>query len=387
MSKSWPEATKAEVERMLGEGFGPTEIARVLDIRRESVRQYGKTYEQIHGRPASTAKAGAPFQIPEGHKLKGISALVDGEGNEVLRWVKTAQDLSVADVVENIREAFAEYEGKAEPIALPAVSDIDTMTLYPWADWHMGLYTWREETGANWDLKIAENVIGSHFDELVRRSPPSRVGVILGGGDLIHADNSENRTARSGNALDVDGRFPKVIQTTCRLTVRCIDAALGKHQQVIVRILPGNHDPHASVAIAYFLMAWYRNEPRVQVDIDPSLFWWFRFGKVMLGATHGDNVKIKDMPMLMAHRMAEDWGVTKFRYVHGFHIHHKTVLATEGLGCICETHQTPAPQDAWHFGAGFLSGRSLKSITYHQEYGEISRSTLAILDAKMDNAA
>jgi hypothetical protein len=86
------------------------------------------------------------------------------------------------------------------------------------------------------------------------------------------------------------------------------------------------------------------------------------------------------MPSIMAHRRSEDWGVTKFRYVHGFHIHHVSKYATEGHGVISETHQAPIPQDAWHFGAGFLSGRSLQSITYHRDFGEIARCRIAILD-------
>ena len=134
-------------------------------------------------------------------------------------------------------------------------------------------------------------------------------------------------------------------------------AALRRHEHVTLRILPGNHDEHSAVAIAYFLLAWYRNEPRVTVDVDPSLFFWFRFGAVLLGATHGHTVKIAQMPSIMAHRRASDWGETKFRYCHGFHLHHSAKTATEGDGVICEVHQAPIPQDAWHFGAGFLSGR------------------------------
>lgn len=370
-------------------------IARALGLAPSTVKnrlrhiasiEAPTAYEQIHGQRSAT-NIGKPFSIPEGHVLKGVSALVDGEGNEVLRWIKTREDLSVADVVETIREAFKDYEGRAEPIPAPAVSDTDLLTLVPLADWHVGLFSWQGETGVNWDLKIAEQTIGQGIDDLIERSPASAHAIVLGGGDLLHADNQENRTARSGNALDVDGRYQKVLMTACRLVVRTVDACLRKHRHVTVRILPGNHDEHSSVAVSYFLLAWYRNEPRVTVDVDASLFWYHRFGKVMLAATHGHTVKIKDMPQIMAHRRAEDWGATKFRYAHGFHIHHKTERATEGGGVIMETHQTPTPQDAWHYGSGFLSGRSLKSITYHKDYGEYSRVTLAVLDAGQDNKA
>ena len=53
------------------------------------------------------------FERAVSYVLKGVSALVDGKGDELIRWVKTREDLSVADIVETIREAFKEYEGRA----------------------------------------------------------------------------------------------------------------------------------------------------------------------------------------------------------------------------------------------------------------------------------
>jgi hypothetical protein len=119
----------------------------------------------------------------------------------------------------------------------------------------------------------------------------------------------------------------------------------------------------------------------VTVDTDPSVFWWHHFGRVLLGATHGDKAKIGQMPSIMAHRQAEAWGQSRFRYVHGFHLHHTAKFSTEGGGVISEIHQAPIPQDAWHFGSGFLSGRSIQAISYHAELGEVARVRTAILDA------
>ncbi len=231
-------------------------------------------------------------------------------------------------------------------------------------------------------LKYAERIIGSSIEDAIARSPVSALAVVLGGGDLLHADTNENRTARSGNILEADGRHQKSLEVAQRLKVRTIDAALARNEKVIVRILQGNHDEYSAVAIAYFLSAYYRLESRITVDLDASLFWWHRFGQVMLGATHGHTVKLAQMAAIMAHRRAEDWGKTKFRYVHGFHIHHQSKVATEGNGVIAESHQAPIPQDAWHYGAGYLSGRSVQTITYHARFGEISRVRVAILDAE-----
>lgn len=324
---------------------------------------------------------GDAFAVPAGHVVKGVSALVDPSGNEIIKWVKTREGGAPVDIIAACKAAMEGYSPAALPAQAPVLASGNLLTLFPANDWHLGMHAWGRETEENWDLKIAEARIGAAAVEAIERSPPSVEAVLLGGGDLMHSDNNSNTTARSGNALQVDGRYQKIVEVACRLKVRVTDAMLGRHGRVIVRILPGNHDEHAAVAIAYFLAAWYRNEPRVTVDLDPSLFWWHRFGKVLLGATHGHTVKIQAMPGIMAHRRAEDWGLTRYRFCHGFHLHHSAKFATEGDGVISEIHQAPIPQDAWHFGAGFLSGRSLQTITYHHDFGEVSRSRVAILDA------
>lgn len=324
---------------------------------------------------------GDEFEPLKGHIVKGESALLDPDGRVLAKWVKTRLgELDPIALAEALKESFAKYRPHASVAKAPATPDSDLITIVPANDWHIGMFSWSKESAENWDLKIAERTIGASIEDTIARSPASAQGVLLGGGDLLHADTARNMTA-NGTPQDVDGRYQKVLEVATRLKVRAVDAALRRYGHVTVRVLRGNHDENASVAIAYFLAAWYRNEPRVTIDTDPSLFWWMRFGKCLFGSTHGHTVKIGNMPGIMAHRRAEDWGASKFRYVHGFHLHHSAKVATEGNGVICEIHQAPIPQDAWHFGSGFLSGRSMQAITYHRNFGEIGRVRTAILDA------
>lgn len=330
--------------------------------------------------------AGDEFAVPTGHRVKGVSAFLDPDGRELHKWVKTTEGDDPVDYASALKEAFANFKPVARPKAAPALVAEELLTLVPCNDWHVGMYAWGREVGESWDLGIAERVIGQGVDDLIARTPASAVAVALGGGDLLHSDNNFNRTAKSGNALDVDGRHAKVLEVATRLMVRVVDRCLERHDRVIVRNLPGNHDEHSAAAVTWFLQAWYRNEPRVTVDLDAGLYWWHRFGLVLLGATHGHTVKIEAMPAIMAHRRAADWGATRFRYVHGFHLHHTAKFATENHGVVSEIHQAPIPQDAWHHGAGFLSGRSLQAITYHARFGETSRSRVAILDANNEGS-
>ena len=326
-------------------------------------------------------ESGEVFEVPTGHAVKGESALLDPDGRIIAKWVKTAREhekgaLAAAEI---LKEYFKDYRGVARPMKAPDFANRDLLTFFPCADWHLGLLVWGQETnGENWDLPTAVNRIFRTYQHLISTTPKSETCVILGGGDLLHSDNYENKTSRSGHTLDVDGRWPKVLKAASELMTRIVELAAQRHKNVIVRLLPGNHDEQSAIALTFFLEAHFRNESRVVVDCDPALYWWYVFGKVMLGSTHGHTVKIDKMPGIMAHRRAEDWGRTQFRYVHGFHLHHSAKTATEGEGVITEIHQSPAPQDAWHYGSGFLSGRSMKAIVYHREYGEIARSQMAM---------
>jgi hypothetical protein len=166
--------------------------------------------------------------IPAGHVVKSVSTLKDAQGRMVQEWVKTREGTDPVAVVDAIKAAFDGYQGRHEPIPAPAAASADLVTLLPLADWHIGAHAWGRETGVDWDLKIAEEVIGRAVENVVERSPASGLGVVLGGGDLMHADNQDNRTARSSNQLDVDGRYPKVFDVASRLTVRTVDAMLRR---------------------------------------------------------------------------------------------------------------------------------------------------------------
>lgn len=327
-----------------------------------------------------TKEHGEVFQVPEGHTVKGVSALVDADGRTIQAWQKTAVDRNPADLAEALKRAFENYEPYSEPVKPPAYCDESLLNLVPCNDWHVGMFAWRRETDTNWDLKIAEREIGRGIEDAVARSPRAATAIVLGGGDITHSDNHSNETEKSRNKLDVDGRHIKTVEVAGRLMARTVDAALRHNDRVIVRNLKGNHDKETAAAVAWFLSAWYRHEPRVHVDLDQSIFFYHQHGKVMLAATHGHEAKLRDMPQIMASRRAEMWGATLYRYAHGFHVHHKSGFVTEGGGVVAESHQAPIPQDAWHYGAGFISGRSLQTITYHADMGEVARVRVALTD-------
>ena len=133
-----------------------------------------------------------------------------------------------------------------------------------------------------------------------------------------------------------------------------------------------------SHVITIALELFFAGNPRVKIDSDPSEFFWHRHGKVLIGANHGHKVKPEEMPGVMASYRSEDWGKTKFRYCYGGHIHHRSKGGGEKHGAIWETFQTIAGKDAYAHSHGYSSGRSLVSITHHDERGEVMRQTVSI---------
>ena len=311
--------------------------------------------------------------VPEGYVVKGVSTYYNSEGVAAGQWVKSS--LSEQHRYEVMREAVLgladEVRGLAPITNPPTSSESDLMAVYPMGDPHFGLYSYAEETGDNFDLQIAERVTCNAIDRLVASAPSSSTALLLNLGDAFHADDSSNQTPSSGHALDVDTRFAKVAKVALKAMVHCVRRLLEKHEKVIVWNMAGNHDPHSAMWLAIAMDAFFTNDPRVEVDLSPSLYKFYRFGRVLIGAHHGHGAKSNDLPLLMAADRPEDWGNTEFRHWMCGHIHHWT--AKEHPGVVVETFPTLAGKDAWHAGKGYRSRRDMNCIVFHAEYGEIQR--------------
>lgn len=318
--------------------------------------------------PATTA--------PEGLVLKGASVL-SRDGREVVRWDKYGSDgeLSDATLAKTVREAM---EGC--PLTYDVFPLYDTaphlLTVIPLIDWHVGLLAWEEETGSNYDLNIAQDTLRRAMTDLVEATPPSAKCVVLGLGDLLHFDGYEARTERSGNMLDTDSRYPKVLRAALQLVKYTIDLALTRHDTVDVRIMAGNHDTRAALAVAIALAEGYDKHPRVTVNDCPSYIWFERYGKVLLGATHGDKAKMADMPLLMAVDRPEDWAASTRRRVFTGHIHHERLREVGGV--VVESLRSPVAKDAWHSFEGYRAGRSVYAYTFWTDGSRMARHEFEI---------
>jgi hypothetical protein len=342
-------------------GVDQSAVSRSIVALRKKAAAQG--YSPAHGMTKT---------VPDGFKVKGVSTLYNGKGEVASQWVKsTADDSAREQALNDFAASLAEgIKGLAPATIAPAYCDSDLLCVYPIGDPHFGLKVWAQEGGDNFDLDIAEQLTCGAIDRLIASAPAAKTAILLNLGDHFHADNQSNTTT-AGTVVDVDGRWAKIQQIGLRAMLYCIQRLLEKHEKVIFRINRGNHDKHASYALALMISCYFHNEPRVEVDLSPNAVWYYQFGKVLIGSTHGDTIKGPMMMGVMAADRPAMWGETVHRAWLVGHVHH--VDLKEYPGGTVEYFRTLAAGDAWHTGQGYRSGRDMRLIVMHKDHGEIER--------------
>ena len=242
-------------------------------------------------------------------------------------------------------------------------------------DLHLGKFCWGKETGGeNYDAKIAARVYGQAFREMVEQIkgfglPVKRV-LIPFGNDFLNANNEEGTTAK-GTPQHNDGRQQRTYAKGFDITEEAVDWVAQELGPVDLLAVPGNHDPDEVFRLAHALRIAFRHHPQVQVDDSPGTRKYYRFGKVLIGLDHGDEISAKDLPLQMAAQRPQDWAETAAgcrEWLLG-HVHHRRAREFD-----CEAEDGPvmvrwfpslAPADVWHSKKGFnLSARSAEWLFY-----------------------
>ncbi len=311
---------------------------------------------------------------PEGYKLKGTSTYYDKDGLVRGQWVKT--NAAIEELQAMQKAVFEQMCSELKPlkkIAAPKRCDQDLLTLYTLTDCHVGMLAWDKETGADWDLAIAENTICEMFIRMIDAAPASAVGIVNQLGDFLHFDSLVPLTPTSHHVLDADSRYQKVVDAAVRILRRVIEHALTKHEKVQVYMIEGNHDPTGSVWLRVMFAHLYEKNQRVTVGLSPNPYEAYQHGLNLIGFHHGHLAKKEKLPLLFAAKFPQMWGATEFRVVHVGHLHN--VVEQEHAGISVYQHPTVAAPDAYAARNGWLSKRQATSMTYDKNDGEINRDT------------
>ena len=347
--------------------------AQVLGINRSALRRGIRAVEQRAAQQGYSPQHDMIHTVADGFRVKGVSTYYNAEGQAAGQWVKSTEDQEHRRaILQEAFDAMAEELPRLPAMPGPLHSLEALATVYTLTDSHVGALCWHEETGADWDLKIAEQVLTGCFERLVTNSPASAVGIVAQLGDFLHQDGMSAITPTSGHLLDSDGRFSKVVGVAVKVLRRIVDLALDKHRLVVVLLAEGNHDMASSIWLRIMFKALYENEPRVMVIDSPLPYYAYQHGQTMLAWHHGHMKKNDQLPMLFAAQFPKVWGESLKRYCHTGHRHH--VEEKEHSGMTVIQHPTLAARDAYAARGGWIAERQASAITYHQKHGQVGRT-------------
>lgn len=313
--------------------------------------------------------------VPNEFRVKGVSTLYNNQGQVTAQWVKSEVDRAkLEELQKEALQAFADQLPKVKAVKkrAGAVSE-DLLNLYLITDYHLGMLSWGEETGEDWNTDLAEDLLVKWVLDGVARSPNAHTALFADLGDFNHWDGFDALTPASKHLLDADTRFPKLVRVSIRVRLRVISELLKKYEHVHLIFADANHDPVGQVWTREWMAYYYENEPRVTVDTSPNPYYCYEFGNVALFFHHGHKKQPSNVDDVFVAQYREVFGRTKWAYGHLGHLHHDESKETNLMKV--EQHRTLAPKDAYAARGGYLSDRGASVITYHKEYGDVGRIT------------
>lgn len=249
-------------------------------------------------------------------------------------------------------------------------------------DMHFGKLAHKEESGDDYDLKIAAKRYNAAINDFLDRVPHKSIERILFpiGNDMINIDSAAGLTT-AGTPQDSDSRFYKIVRTVKNLLITTI-TMLEKIAPVDVVVCVGNHDTQTSFLIGEMIDAYFHNDANVTVDNNAALRKYYSYGATSILFTHGDKEKHANLGMIFAAEAPKLWASTKQRYIQVGHFHHNKKIEylsnQEFQGFQIQILPSLSGSDAWHAGKGFNSLKQAKAFLFSEEKGLVSELTYTV---------
>lgn len=316
-------------------------------------------------------------------------------------FVKRPGAMSYADMRDEI---IADMDAHA-PTYLPIVHEPgEHLLIVDPADVHVGKLSRIHETGYDYDMSEAVRRVREGVTGLLAKAKPFGVAkiVFVIGNDILHIDHPHRHTT-AGTPQDTHGQWWEMFLEAKRCYVALIEQ-MTMLADVHVVFCPSNHDYMSGWMLADSIHSWFRNNPNVhfgddQRSISIAHRKYVEFGLNLIGFTHNDGAKEKDLQSLMQYDVRVAWGRARHAVWYVHHTHHKqrnvygkdaqkrekdhigvtilqagkTVDPTQNV--YVETVRTPSPPDGWHDRNGYVNTQAIEVFLHHPADGQVARFT------------
>ena len=241
------------------------------------------------------------------------------------------------------------------------------------ADLHIGKLATAFETGEDYNSQIAVKRAKDGLQGILNKAKGFNIDKVLfvAGNDILHTDNTK-RTTTAGTPQDTDGMWYDNFIMAKNLYIDLLEKLLS-FADVEVVYNPSNHDLTHGFFLMQLIEAHF-SKSTINFNVDLKHRKAFKYGKNLIGTTHGDGAKIEHLPLLLATEFPILWSETKHRYIYSHHVHHKT--SKDFIGVTFETLRSPSGSDSWHHKNGYTGvPKAVEGYIHHKEFGQIARLT------------
>ena len=245
-----------------------------------------------------------------------------------------------------------------------------------------------EQAERNWKLAC------DGAERRVAREKPERIlGVFAG--DFMNWDTMFKTTTKgtpqsdsSTNAHHID-----VLDMAVDLSSSFLET-MSQYAPVEVVLAPGNHDYLMMISLGRVLEARFENDENVTVEVARDARTYRRYGINLLGISHGDKGKTKDLPAAMSNEAAyylEDnsaWNECLVRECHHGHLHSRGVIVDEKWRVTLRKSPALCGPDRYHSDNMLLSGNPGGTVyTYNRDEPHVLVDELVIPASNSTKAA
>jgi len=280
-----------------------------------------------------------------------------------------------AEVLNELKEDLKNYAPKYPKVIYKNNFKEPVMLEISIYDLHYAKLCWHEESGKDYDTKIAEQRFNDALKDLISRAVSvyniEKILFVFGN-DFFNSEGKSNATT-AGTPQDTDSRWQKMFTGGRKLLVKGIET-LAQVAPVEAIGIYGNHANQAEFYLGDAIECWFHNCMDVNVNNKPTARKYFLYGNTLIGLTHGNLEKENDLPLLMASEVPEWWSKAKYREFHRGDKHHERIkvfnTTVENKTVVLRTLCSMSGTDAWHTGQGYVGQRqSAQSFAYGKDNG------------------
>lgn len=228
-----------------------------------------------------------------------------------------------------------------------------------------------------YDHEQAEKVFFHILNDVLTRTEQMKFEKIffVWSHDFFNVDNLTKSTTK-GTPQDVTMRYADMYKQGKRMLIQGIDL-LRQFAPVETIQVGANHDQLTSYTLSEVLESFFKDDDNVTIDTDPLRRKYRRFGKCLLGFSHGEKEK-KRLGKIMPIEARKEWGKTKFSEIHAAHLHSEQAVKEEN-GTIVRYLSSPSGTDNWHYESGYVGAiKKTQHFIWDKELGltEILHTTI-----------